>query len=509
MMDRKNKLMLLISGSAALLSLLIFIIHRTIRPFQHGVAQGHGHEALSDTAALIWGQNFLLALPIFGFALSVYGYIVDKEHRLLPWGNILTLAFSSIAIISGSGGGVEFHFSIFMVIAAAAYYENVRYISVMTVLFAIQHLGGFFLFPELVFGTDQYSLLMLSIHAGFLLLTSGATVLQIRSKFKITEELQAEKAEKESRLVDLIGHVQSLSVQIHASTAVVTDQSELNARTNEQMRNAYKEVTGGLSHQIQSVELAETALKNMHLSIQSAATASAGMNEQAALSQRTMEESQRQVSELQGHTENMLQTIQSIHATMATLKASAEHANELVQMIQHIADQTGLLALNASIEAARAGDEGRGFAVVASEIRKLSNGSREAAKQIQENIESIRRESELSFATVEQGDVVIRQSTAKIEEVAGSFGQMKVAIGQLFAYMGNMSSMMETMTKGSSNVTEEMNQIAAVIEQGMASMEQLSVMSDQQLEAVTAVNLEIVSLNRQTLDLHRRVAVQA
>ncbi|WP_281888589.1 hypothetical protein [Paenibacillus sp. YYML68] len=72
---------------------------------------------------------------------------------------------------------MEFHFSIFMVVAAVAYYEQIRLVLLMTVLFAVQHVAGYFLIPQLVFGTSSYSFLMLCIHALFFILTSGATSL--------------------------------------------------------------------------------------------------------------------------------------------------------------------------------------------------------------------------------------------------------------------------------------------------------------------------------------------
>jgi methyl-accepting chemotaxis protein len=69
---------------------------------------------------------------------------------------MFTLTFSSMSIITGRNGMVEYHFSIFMVAAMLAYYENITLIIVMTTLFAVQHVSGVFFIPQLVFGTDSY-----------------------------------------------------------------------------------------------------------------------------------------------------------------------------------------------------------------------------------------------------------------------------------------------------------------------------------------------------------------
>ena len=88
---------------------------------------------------------------------------------------------------------VEYHFSIFMVIAALAYFENVRLILLSTVIFVIQHLAGYFAFPELLCGTSDYPFNILMIHAVFLLITSAVVIVQIIVRDKHFSQLKKEK----------------------------------------------------------------------------------------------------------------------------------------------------------------------------------------------------------------------------------------------------------------------------------------------------------------------------
>ncbi|NOU93240.1 hypothetical protein GC093_08410 [Paenibacillus sp. LMG 31456] len=289
MQDKKNRLMLWLSAAAVLLNVIIFIVTRTFDPFRHTMGiHGSGFEM---NILMLWAQNGLFLLPIVSLGLAVYWFL-NKEHVYLPWLNTLTLTFSSFSIISGSGGNVEFHFSIFMVIAAAAYYENTRLIAMMTVLFAIQHVMGFFFFPQLIFGTDTYPFLMVGIHAVFLVITSIATIWQIRSKRSITSQLEDENRSKEDKIMALLEHVQSLSGQIGSTTGIVSETSEQNVRTNQEMRYASEEVTGGLGDQALSLEQMESKLRNINLAIQSALfVSSEEMKKNAIVSEQAIMES--------------------------------------------------------------------------------------------------------------------------------------------------------------------------------------------------------------------------
>ncbi|MGO4376447.1 hypothetical protein AB4Z21_37975, partial [Paenibacillus sp. MCAF20] len=131
----------------------------------------NGHEpSMPETND--WVMNLLAFLPFAAWIIAILLYRRDRNHVQIPLLNALSLTLSSFSVIAGAGGAVEFHFSIFMVIAIVAYYERISLIVVMTVLFAVQHVAGLYLFPTYVFGTKDYTIGMVAIHAVFLLLTS-------------------------------------------------------------------------------------------------------------------------------------------------------------------------------------------------------------------------------------------------------------------------------------------------------------------------------------------------
>jgi methyl-accepting chemotaxis protein len=499
--DKKNSLMLWLSAAAVLLNILIYSVTKLFNPFQHMVAHGTAYE---PTSALVSGQITLFILPFITLFLALYLYLRTKASSLIPLFNTLTLTFSSFSIISGSGGSVEFHFSIFMVLAAVAYYDQIKLVVIMTVLFAVQHIAGFLWLPELVFGSHQYSFLMVFIHAVFLLLTSGATIWQIRSKYAITQQLEAEKKDKDDKLTILLQEVHKLSEQIDFTTNTVLRSSSQVVSSNKEVRNVSEEITDGLGSQAVSIQLIEHKLRDISLAVQTSLDSSAKMKASAAITEKGVLSSHEMMVTMGGFMLKTSQAVSGVAETMLVLQRSLASTEEMVVKIQELANNTNLLALNASIEAARAGEHGRGFSVVAGEVRKLAEQSRETAVSIQDTLTVIRQESDLTFSQVETGQAVVNQSMTYLDTLGREFEQMKQTMDELLHYIINMNERMETIEAGTTGVTTEMIEISAVIEQGVASMEHLTEICGQQIKESEQVDQEIRELTQLSNELQQR-----
>lgn len=487
---RKNLLMLWLSFAAVMLSIIVFVLHRTTHLF---ISPSHGSPAVL-TNELLWGRNILLVIPILLCGAAFYTYWKNNMHRILPPLIVLTLTFSSFSIISGSGGGVEFHFSIFMVIAAAAYYENIRLIAMMTVLFAIQHLYGFFWAPQLVFGTDTYPFTMLLIHAIFLILTSIATTLQIHSKHKIMSQVEKEKREYDERLLSLVQQVKMLSNRISTVSEDVSEKSETNVRINTKMKFAFDEMMSGIKQQASAVEQIEQVLQTIREAIRHTMKSSAQLKGEASATGQEVRAHQKLVTGLQESNEHILQSMEQTVQMMESLNASAVSAREKVKMVKEVAGQTKLLALNASIEAARAGEDGKGFAVVAAEIRKLAETSSLTSDQIETIIRLIHQETEQAAERVEDGRTTIQETSLKVEAFSSEFERIRQLIEQLMIYIATINDQMDSLELSVTEAAERIEQIFGVISQSVHSMDDVKVLNDSLIEAAEQVNAEIATL---------------
>lgn len=504
MIQAKNKLMIYLSGFGVLLSFVVHIIGRNSNLFAHHEVHTMGVDAYS-TAYLV-SLNILLVFPLLLWLVGVYLFISkQQDHQFIPLLLTVTLTFSSISIIAGSGGGVEFHFSIFMVAATIAYYENVVLIWTMTALFAVQHFGGYLWFPEIVFGSMDTSLTMLLIHVIFLLLTSAATVLQIHSKIQITKVLEAEKSEKQNQLLDVLSSVKTLSNDLEQTSAVVSTKSDTMIRMNEQMNHSFQEVSTAIITQSESIGSIERNLQDINGRIVQTSSSSNEIKIRATYTGEIMTVNDLNMQALFQQIVFVSESIESAKTTISHLNESSQKIERILSTVREVADQTRLLALNAAIEAARAGEAGKGFSVVASEIRKLSERTSESTLEIQSILSMIQDESTASFKQIEEGKQATELSVTKASETLSSFERMSEDIKQTIHLVNELDIAIREIETGSKKISYEISNMSAVTEESAASIEQLIAISDEQTSSAKNVDSELMHLKSISESLYQRL----
>jgi hypothetical protein len=163
---------------------------------------------------------------------------------------------------------------------------------------------------------------------------------------------------------------------------------------------------------------------------------------------------------------------------MSEINAASAKISDIISTIDEIAFQTNLLAVNAAVEAARAGDEGRGFAVVASEVRSLAQRSAVAAKEIKVLIQD-------SLRKVEAGSLLVNRSGETLHGIVGSVKRVTDIVGEIAAASGEQST-------GIEQVNTAMTQMDQVTQANSAQTEELSATA-QSLSEQSAHLMELVS----------------
>ncbi len=234
----------------------------------------------------------------------------------------------------------------------------------------------------------------------------------------------------------------------------VADASGIISRDAEQLKTSIDENNAGIFQQHSETDLVATAITEMSASIQEVA-ANARLSADAAM--RANEEARSSkgvVSSTMEHIELLAGKIQQANDVMNSLENESEQISTVINVINAIAEQTNLLALNAAIEAARAGEQGRGFAVVADEVRTLANRTHESTKEIQQMVENLQAGTCKAVEAIDTSRSQAEESVHKAKEAVDSLDTITEAVSSI----NDMNVQIAASVEEQNNVAQEINQ---------------------------------------------------
>ncbi len=273
-----------------------------------------------------------------------------------------------------------------------------------------------------------------------------------------------------AKLRNVVGQLQNSAVALgQASTDLGSNAEQAQNRSQQQseqmdlVATAVNEVTYGVQDVAKNAEHAASEMRNAE--------------SQAQQGQVNIDNSLRQIEHLSG-------TIGQAVEVMHTLSSESTQIGGVLEVISSIAEQTNLLALNAAIEAARAGEQGRGFAVVADEVRLLAQRTQKSTAEIQAMIERLQRHSDAAVKVI--GDSS-RSSQLTIEQ-ANQAGQSLTSISQALRNLNGLNASIASATLQQSHVVDDINQNvtqAAQLSQSTALAAEQSTTASQHLRRLS------------------------
>jgi methyl-accepting chemotaxis protein len=192
----------------------------------------------------------------------------------------------------------------------------------------------------------------------------------------------------------------------------------------------------------------------------------------------------------------------TVIAEIEALSKESKSIESIIGVMNDIAEQTNLLSLNASIEAARAGDAGKGFAVVADEVRKLADQSLMASKQIQTIITKINNRTKETVHTARKAEEIVELQGIALNNTINVFNDINTRVGNLASTLQDITIEVGEIEKVKDVTLKAMTDISAVLEETVAGTEQIKTAANNQLAAVHNLNgtVGILSNDTNTLD---------
>lgn len=254
-----------------------------------------------------------------------------------------------------------------------------------------------------------------------------------------------------------------------------------------QLTSSINAIARGAEEQSRQVQASMTVATEMAVQVDRVAKNADYLAVAGKRTRGSAEQGVKAVRETVAGMEGIKNVVDQAASRVEELGRLGEKIGTVVETIDDISEQTNLLALNAAIEAARAGEHGRGFAVVADEVRKLAERAQRETKSIAELIREIQGGTREAVVAMETGSSKVKEGSVKAAQAREALDEILAAVGSMANQISDIAVAAQAMAKGSNGMVEAMEGISAVVEENSASTQDMSRQADLVMSSIESV----------------------
>ncbi|MBN0975721.1 methyl-accepting chemotaxis protein [Pseudomonas hygromyciniae] len=305
----------------------------------------------------------------------------------------------------------------------------------------------------------------------------------------LTGEITVSGKDEPARLQQAL---KSMQQSLRETIRRISDSSNQLASASEELSCVTEDATRGLHQQSQEIEQAATAVNQMTAAVEEVASNAVATSQASRESDRIAQHGREQVHKTVLSIESLADDVTANATQVEDLAQKVYGISKVLDVIRAIAEQTNLLALNAAIEAARAGEAGRGFAVVADEVRALAHRTQQSTQEIEQMIGGIQQGTDLAVSSMQQSNGRARATL----DIAKSAGTALEEIASAFTLINERNLVI-------ASASEQQAAVAREVDRNLMNIRDLAMQTSAGANQTSAASQE---LSRLAVDLNSMVA---
>lgn len=327
-------------------------------------------------------------------------------------------------------------------------------------------------------------------------------------EFSEFEDLQAVSANFNNMITDLksiMSSLKNITKQLVEASELLNNNTIRVNQAIDDISASMNEIAHGASEQAAEAEKGVSLITSLSEQIQLVYENTNKVVEDSNNMRTLNEQGLEAVKTLRQSNEQSQTAAAKVMEFISSFVEKSKNIGEFVSTINNIAEQTNLLALNAAIEAARAGEAGRGFAVVADEVRKLADATKKATEQVEEIMSSIIEEADKASIIVDSVSTVMENQVKAVDNTYEAFHTIAKGIENIISRINNISKSMTAIEEDKNKVIDAIQNISAVSQQAAAASQEVAASTTEQRGVIEQIASYSKTLSELSLELRKYV----